>query len=117
RGLRFSYCFFFFFFPERALETCDIRSISSSSSTLRGRHLSKSASELSCNPRCDEMAEIRPRSAAPPEHTHISVYQKAHSFFAQLKFRPFMKAKSEQKIIQQNPSSFKDNTLIRSKIK
>ncbi|KAK9707929.1 C2 domain [Popillia japonica] len=74
--------------PERALEICDIGSLSSSSSSnLRGRHLSKSASELSCSPRCEEMTEIRPRSAAPPEHTHISVYQKAHSFFAQLKNR------------------------------
>ncbi|KAL1493655.1 hypothetical protein ABEB36_009354 [Hypothenemus hampei] len=33
------------------------------------------------------MPEVRPRSAAPPEHSQISVYQKAHSFFAQLKTR------------------------------
>ncbi|KAJ8913652.1 hypothetical protein NQ315_007369 [Exocentrus adspersus] len=31
------------------------------------------------------MPEHRPRSAAPPEISHLSVYQKAHCFFAQLK--------------------------------
>ncbi|KAH0809663.1 hypothetical protein GEV33_013128 [Tenebrio molitor] len=51
---------------------------------MGARHLSKSTSELS-SPR--EMPEIRPRSAAPPETSHLSVYQKAHSFFAQLKSR------------------------------
>lgn len=51
---------------------------------MGGRHLSKSTSELS-SPR--EMPEARPRSAAPPETSHLSVYQKAHSFFSQLKVR------------------------------
>ncbi|XP_048523786.1 uncharacterized protein LOC125504972 [Dendroctonus ponderosae] len=66
---------------ERALEIEEFGAIASS---LANRHLSKSASELS-SPR--EMPEARPRSAAPPEHSHISVYQKAHTFFAQLKTR------------------------------
>ncbi|XP_050310849.1 multiple C2 and transmembrane domain-containing protein isoform X4 [Anthonomus grandis grandis] len=72
---------------ERALEINDITGefdACTSSHMVGGRHLSKSASELS-SPR--EMPEVRPRSAAPPEHSHISVYQKAHSFFAQLKTR------------------------------
>lgn len=50
---------------------------------MGGRHLSKSASELS-SPR--EMPEMRPRSAIPPaEVTHVTVYQKAHIFFSHLK--------------------------------
>ncbi|XP_076267814.1 multiple C2 domain and transmembrane region protein isoform X5 [Rhynchophorus ferrugineus] len=68
---------------KRTLEINDFDSIASASHMV-GKHLSKSASELS-SPR--EMPEARPRSAAPPEHSHISVYQKAHSFFAQLKSR------------------------------
>lgn len=50
---------------------------------MGGRHLSKSASELS-SPR--EMPEMRPRSAIPSADVpHVSVYQKAHSFFSHLK--------------------------------
>ncbi|XP_017779625.1 PREDICTED: multiple C2 and transmembrane domain-containing protein 1-like, partial [Nicrophorus vespilloides] len=67
----------------RALETCELRHMTHSPS-MGGRHLSKSASELS-SPR--EMPEIRPRSAAPPGTLHTSVYQKAHTFFSQLKSR------------------------------
>lgn len=66
---------------ERALETCDLNYVSSAP-PIGNRHLSKSTSELS-SPR--EMPEIRPRSAAPPEISNVTVYQKAHSFFAQLK--------------------------------
>ncbi|KAJ3637253.1 hypothetical protein MTP99_000727 [Tenebrio molitor] len=66
---------------ERALEICEFNNMSTTP-TMGARHLSKSTSELS-SPR--EMPEIRPRSAAPPETSHLSVYQKAHSFFAQLK--------------------------------
>ncbi|XP_060536438.1 multiple C2 and transmembrane domain-containing protein isoform X3 [Cylas formicarius] len=68
---------------ERALEISDFDGIVSTA-TMGGRQLSKSTSELS-SPR--EMPEIRPSSAAPPEHSHITVYQKAHSFFAQLRNR------------------------------
>ncbi|XP_044263295.1 multiple C2 and transmembrane domain-containing protein isoform X2 [Tribolium madens] len=68
---------------KRALETYEFNNMSSTP-TIGARHLSKSTSELS-SPR--EMPEIRPRSAAPPEVSHLSVYQKAHSFFAQLKSR------------------------------
>ncbi|CAG9762328.1 unnamed protein product [Ceutorhynchus assimilis] len=68
---------------ERALEISEYDALSTNPH-MGGKHLSKSASELS-SPR--EMPEARPRSAAPPEHSHISVYQKAHSFFAQLKTR------------------------------
>lgn len=57
------------------------------------RHLSKSTSELS-SPRSDnedhygrDTVEMRPQSAAPPETTHMSVVQKAHSFLSQLKVR------------------------------
>ncbi|XP_071053382.1 multiple C2 and transmembrane domain-containing protein isoform X3 [Onthophagus taurus] len=72
---------------ERALETTDLKHISSSK--LRGKHLSKSASELSCGTELkDEMTEIRPQSAAGPGPSHhFSVYHKAHNFFAQLKNR------------------------------
>ncbi|XP_068895098.1 multiple C2 and transmembrane domain-containing protein isoform X4 [Tenebrio molitor] len=68
---------------KRALEICEFNNMSTTP-TMGARHLSKSTSELS-SPR--EMPEIRPRSAAPPETSHLSVYQKAHSFFAQLKSR------------------------------
>ncbi|XP_066262384.1 multiple C2 and transmembrane domain-containing protein isoform X2 [Euwallacea similis] len=68
---------------ERALEISDYDAISTTSH-LANKHLSKSASELS-SPR--ETPDVRPRSAAPPEHSHISVYQRAHSFFAQLRTR------------------------------
>ncbi|XP_066262385.1 multiple C2 and transmembrane domain-containing protein isoform X3 [Euwallacea similis] len=68
---------------KRALEISDYDAISTTSH-LANKHLSKSASELS-SPR--ETPDVRPRSAAPPEHSHISVYQRAHSFFAQLRTR------------------------------
>lgn len=71
----------FLFIPERTLEQCELNTMSSPSN-IAAKHLSKSASELS-SPR--EMPEVRPSSAAPPEITHVSVYQKAHSFISQLK--------------------------------
>lgn len=74
------------FFSERDLETCDL-DFHYKSPPL-GRHLSKSASELS-SPR--EPPEIRPYSAAPPGSVHLSVVQKTHSFFTQLRVsRGFM---------------------------
>lgn len=69
------------FVAERALETYDY-GYAASAAPIGNRHLSKSTSELS-SPR--EMPEARPRSAAPPEHHHPTVYQKAHSFFSQLR--------------------------------
>ncbi|XP_049818190.1 multiple C2 and transmembrane domain-containing protein-like isoform X3 [Aethina tumida] len=68
---------------KRDLEICDLDNMPAKPN-MGGRHLSKSTSELS-SPR--EMPEARPRSAAPPETSHLSVYQKAHSFFSQLKSR------------------------------
>ncbi|KAK9878536.1 hypothetical protein WA026_022433 [Henosepilachna vigintioctopunctata] len=65
------------------LEQCELNKMSSSSN-ISTRHLSKSTSELS-SPR--EMPEARPSSAASPGNTHMSVYQKAHSFISQLKHR------------------------------
>lgn len=56
--------------------------MSSGPSMAGHRHISKSASDLS-SPR--EMPEARPRSAAPSENHGFTVYQKAHSFFSQLK--------------------------------
>lgn len=70
------------FVAERALEICELDNMPAAPTMGGRRHLSKSTSELS-SPR--EMPEHRPRSAAPPEISHLSVYQKAHSFFAQLK--------------------------------
>ncbi|KAG5898673.1 hypothetical protein JTB14_030623 [Gonioctena quinquepunctata] len=69
---------------ERSLETSELDNMSTTPSMGGRRHLSKSTSELS-SPR--EMPEHRPQSAAPPEASHLSVYQKAHSFLAQLKNR------------------------------
>ncbi|XP_031349348.1 multiple C2 and transmembrane domain-containing protein isoform X3 [Photinus pyralis] len=76
---------------ESTLETCEISDIPTS--PLGSKHLSKSASELS-SPR--EMPEVRPRSAASPGVSHLSVYQKTHSFFSQLKSR-WARSKSKER--------------------
>lgn len=76
-------------FAEGALESREEISdivASPTSTTLRGRHLSKSTSELS-SPHKEDVPEIRPRSAAQGDTSHVSVYQKAHSFFTLLKVR------------------------------
>ncbi|XP_045470133.1 multiple C2 and transmembrane domain-containing protein isoform X3 [Harmonia axyridis] len=83
---------------ERSLEQCELNKMSSSSN-IAAKHLSKSASELS-SPR--EMPEVRPSSAAPPENTHLSVYQKAHSFISQLKHR-WGHGKRERKYRRKSP--------------
>lgn len=97
---------------KRALETCDLHNerMSPSTSTMGMRHLSKSASELSCSPREPlPEPEARPRSAAAVPRggsgrgsshgagsssggasasgSHFTVYQKAHTFFSQIKSR------------------------------
>ncbi|XP_072389196.1 multiple C2 and transmembrane domain-containing protein isoform X2 [Diabrotica undecimpunctata] len=77
---------------KRALEVCEFDNMPSSP-TMAGRHLSKSTSELS-SPR--EAPEFRPQSAAPPETSHLSVYQKAHSFLAQIKNRLGHSSKRER---------------------
>ncbi|CAH0552190.1 unnamed protein product [Brassicogethes aeneus] len=89
---------------ERALETCDFDNISIKPN-MGGRHLSKSTSELS-SPR-NEMPETRPRSAAPPESSHLSVYQKAHCFFSQLKSR-WSHSKRERR--HKSPTRRQDST-------
>ncbi|KAK4885660.1 hypothetical protein RN001_001931 [Aquatica leii] len=77
---------------ESTLETCEITDIPST--PMGNKHLSKSASELS-SPR--EMPEVRPRSAASPgTSSHLSVYQKTHSFFTQLKSR-WARSKSKER--------------------
>ncbi|KAF5294414.1 hypothetical protein FQA39_LY13399 [Lamprigera yunnana] len=74
------------------LETCEIND--PPTTPLGSKHLSKSASELS-SPR--EMPEVRPRSAASPgTSSHLSVYQKTHSFFTQLKSR-WARSKSKER--------------------
>ncbi|XP_044745710.1 multiple C2 and transmembrane domain-containing protein-like isoform X2 [Coccinella septempunctata] len=83
---------------KKSLEQCELNKMSSPSN-IAAKHLSKSASELS-SPR--EMPEVRPSSAAPPEHTHVSVYQKAHSFISQLKHR-WSHGKRERKFRKKSP--------------
>lgn len=87
------YCIKCYFVSERELELCEQLDKMTTSPKMCGRrHLSKSTSELS-SPRGDnedgpygrDRGEIRPQSAAPPETTHMSVVQKAHSFLSQLK--------------------------------
>lgn len=82
---------------KRALETCDLDS--NYKSPPLGRHLSKSASELS-SPR--EPPEIRPFSAAPPGSVHLSVVQKTHSFFTQLRSR-WARSKSRERLRRKSP--------------
>ncbi|XP_074027374.1 multiple C2 domain and transmembrane region protein isoform X2 [Leptinotarsa decemlineata] len=79
---------------ERSLETNELDNMSTVPAMGGRRHLSKSTSELS-SPR--EMPENRPQSAAPPEASHLSVYQKAHSFLSQLKSRLGHSSKRERR--------------------
>ncbi|GLV39850.1 Multiple C2 domain and transmembrane region protein [Carabus blaptoides fortunei] len=88
---------------KRALETCDIEDSRYKSPPL-GRHLSKSASELS-SPR--EPPEIRPFSAAPPGSVHLSVVQKTHSFFTQLRSR-WARSKSRERLRRKSPGRVLD---------